>query len=575
MVTKRHSNEDDGLEEEDGRQGSSKRQHTLETALWDATGGSSMQEFVRMLLNCVRKVVREELEGQIPPCVQSSHRPSMNQIEASGSRGWRLHFRNRLPNVLFTGCRIVAEDNVPIEVVILDANSEIVRAGPLSSIKIEILVLDGDFGTNGQEVWSAEAFDESVIREREGKRPLVTGEVSITLKDGVGYLADITVTDNSSWVRSGKFKLGARVARSIYNKERIIEARSGAFIVRDHRGQGYQKHHPPSLNDEVWRLVKIRKDGVFHKRLASKGIETVQDFLRLFITDASSLRSTFASGMSSKKWEAIIRHAKDCVLDNRTYMYSAVPPLVIIFFNSIYEVIGAIFDGQNYLGLRDFTTSQMNLVDSYKQHAYQHLNEMVEINVPPANVPPIALPFEAASIPEPTLDVQLPNFQTTHQDQLATHLGLNTSSNSLAHVFDDHCQLPDFAVMAACHPTHEFFQFQRNSEGSSNGNVTYGNEWVLGEPSGHVGTNEHFTGDFNFSQVQTPICIPVTATWGQGNELHLTPGYETGFDFLSSTPDVSLHINRNWKSKTGWFKIRAAVRFLCQKKRARLLQLHC
>ncbi|CAL9031612.1 unnamed protein product [Prunus brigantina] len=42
------------------------------------------------------------------------------------------------------------------------------------------------------------------------------------------------------------------------------------------------------LEDEVWRLEKIGKDGAFHKKLASEN--TVQDFLKLFVVDRSKLR---------------------------------------------------------------------------------------------------------------------------------------------------------------------------------------------------------------------------------------------------------------------------------------------
>lgn len=52
----------------------------------------------------------------------------------------------------------------------------------------------------------------------------------------------------------------------------------------------YKKHHPPSLGDEIWRLEKIAKDGVFHKRLASHRICTVKDFLQMYITNQSLLR---------------------------------------------------------------------------------------------------------------------------------------------------------------------------------------------------------------------------------------------------------------------------------------------
>lgn len=53
----------------------------------------------------------------------------------------------------------------------------------------------------------------------------------------------------------------------------------------------YKKHHPPMLNDEVWRLEKIGKDGAFHKKLASENINTVQDLLKLSIVDPQKLRT--------------------------------------------------------------------------------------------------------------------------------------------------------------------------------------------------------------------------------------------------------------------------------------------
>lgn len=53
----------------------------------------------------------------------------------------------------------------------------------------------------------------------------------------------------------------------------------------------YKKHHPPALLDDVWRLEKIGKDGVFHKRLADCNISTVQDFLRKLVIDPEGLRN--------------------------------------------------------------------------------------------------------------------------------------------------------------------------------------------------------------------------------------------------------------------------------------------
>jgi len=55
----------------------------------------------------------------------------------------------------------------------------------------------------------------------------------------------------------------------------------------------YKKHHPPMLDDDVWRLEKIGKDGAFHNKLKSEGIKTVQDFLKLSIVNPQLLRKVY------------------------------------------------------------------------------------------------------------------------------------------------------------------------------------------------------------------------------------------------------------------------------------------
>lgn len=150
-----------------------------------------------------------------------------------------MRFVGKLPSPIFTGHRIESEDGAPIEVHLIDASSQtIVKSGLFSSMKVEILPLDGDFGSDDQEDWSESQFNDSVVREREGKRPLITGELVIQLREGVGYISDISFTDNSSWLRSRKFRLGAKVLQKNSSAEvRIREARSEPFIVKDHRGE--------------------------------------------------------------------------------------------------------------------------------------------------------------------------------------------------------------------------------------------------------------------------------------------------------------------------------------------------
>ncbi|KAL6964677.1 hypothetical protein U1Q18_035735 [Sarracenia purpurea var. burkii] len=169
----------------------------------------------------------------------TSYSSSFNLCDSFKARDWQLHFDDRLPSTLFTCNNIESVDNKPVKIVIIDASSKkIMASGPLSSIKVEIVVLDGDFGDHDLEDWTEEEFNANIVREREGKRPLVTGELVVPLRDGVGYILNISFTDNSSWIRSRQFRLGARIVQNISScKARIREARSEAFVVKDHRGE--------------------------------------------------------------------------------------------------------------------------------------------------------------------------------------------------------------------------------------------------------------------------------------------------------------------------------------------------
>lgn len=163
----------------------------------------------------------------------------MNQTGASTGRGLRLRFVNKLPHTIYTESRLEAEDRSPVQIELVDASTNRrVVSGPLSSIRIEILVLDGDFGKDGQEIWSEQEFNSKVLRQREGKKPLLTGDLNVTLKEGLGCIGEVVFTDNSCWMRSRKFRLGARIVQRVSGEVGITEGRSEAFVVKDHRGEG-------------------------------------------------------------------------------------------------------------------------------------------------------------------------------------------------------------------------------------------------------------------------------------------------------------------------------------------------
>ena len=139
---------------------------------------------------------------------------------------------------LFTGGKVEGEQGAAIHVVLIDASTGVVvTSGPEASVKLDVVVLEGDFNNEDEEDWTQEEFESHVVKEREGKRPLLTGDLQVTLKEGVGTLGELTFTDNSSWIRSRKFRLGLKVASGFCEGIHIREAKTEAFTVKDHRGE--------------------------------------------------------------------------------------------------------------------------------------------------------------------------------------------------------------------------------------------------------------------------------------------------------------------------------------------------
>ncbi|CAA6654365.1 unnamed protein product [Spirodela intermedia] len=377
-----------------------------EAMIFDATKGLLLE-----LEPFFRRVVREELQKQLSRYACSASRPPLNQIQASSATAsrWRLTFRGELPGTLFTSGKIEARDSTAVKIVVEDLSSgSVVTSGPLSSVRVEIVVLDGDFCSDEREEWTEKEFADRMVREREGKRPLLTGDLAVTLRGGAAALGSLVFTDNSSWIRSRKFRLGARISpNSNLSGQRIQEAVSGAFSVKDHRGELYKKHHPPSLDDEVWRLEKIGKHGVFHRRLSENGINKVQDFLRSLVIDRDWLRGVLGSGMSNKIWEATVEHAQECCLDGKLYSYYVSDGGVMLVFDSIFRLVGAKFNGGDYQELGAVDAPQRALVNRLKQLAYENREEIMEIGLLPFDVISRRLALEGdASRPPPAITLQ-------------------------------------------------------------------------------------------------------------------------------------------------------------------------
>ncbi|XP_030468834.2 calmodulin-binding protein 60 F-like [Syzygium oleosum] len=354
---------------------------TLGSIVVEALKVDSLQRFCSSLEPLLRRIVSEEVERALTRLghARLAERSAPPRIQNPEVKGMQLQFKTRMPPHLFTGGRIEGEQGAAIHVVLIDrATGLVVQEGSSSNAKLNVVVLEGDFNDEPEGDWSEEHFESLEVKEREGKRPLLMGDLQVILKEGVGTLGELSFTDNSSWTRSRKFRLGVKVAAGSCEGVRVHEAKTEAFAVKDHRGELYKKHYPPALHDEVWRLDRIAKDGALHKKLINAEIVTVEDFLRLLVGDPQKLRKILGSGMSNRMWENTVEHAKTCVMGGKVYIYyTDANHNTGVVFNDIYELRGFLTDGQ-FFSLENLTHKQKISVDSLVKRAYENWNEVVE-----------------------------------------------------------------------------------------------------------------------------------------------------------------------------------------------------
>ncbi|PWA94254.1 Calmodulin binding protein-like protein [Artemisia annua] len=356
---------------------------SLASAIGEVVKVNFVQNFCTALEPMLRRVVNEEVENGLRRSIPSYSRSSSWRIKAVEPSTMQLKFRKNLTLPIFTGTKILDEDGNPLELYIVDLSHN--QESTVScALKLQIVVLDGDFPSADSNKWTSDEFEKNIVKERRGKRPLLAGDVSVTMRDGVSLVENIELTDNSSWIRSRKFRIAARVVHGATPGLVIREAMTEAFVVKDHRGELYKKHHPPMLEDEVWRLEKIGKDGAFHKKLAANNIKTVQEFLKLSVVNEPKLRKILGLGMSDKMWEVTINHARTFVVTSKIYILRG--PNNTIFLNPICQVIKAVINGENLSG-KDLSRVNKAYIQKFVEEAYQNWNSLEVVDGPLCDTP--------------------------------------------------------------------------------------------------------------------------------------------------------------------------------------------
>ncbi|GJN22827.1 hypothetical protein PR202_gb10426 [Eleusine coracana subsp. coracana] len=242
------------------RPGETKRQRVpaLRDVITEVMWKTTIEKVIMAIEPLIRRVVKEEIESAFANHATVMASSSVTDTVPCTSKKLQLQFMTRLSLPIFTGAKIEGEGSLSITIALVDAlTGQVVPSGKESLMKVEIVVLEGDF--EGGEDWSAQEFDNNIIREREV----------------------------------------------------------------------YKKHHPPFLDDEVWRLEKIGKDGAFHKRLSKENIVTVKDFLTLLHLDAPRLRKAEAHAavkQAYEHWENVSTCDNETLVGNPSQLFNMRSP---------------------------------------------------------------------------------------------------------------------------------------------------------------------------------------------------------------------------------------------------------
>uniref|UniRef100_A0A0E0MNB5 Calmodulin-binding protein-like n=1 Tax=Oryza punctata TaxID=4537 RepID=A0A0E0MNB5_ORYPU len=335
------------------------------------------EEFMGMFLpffgKMVQKVVSEEVEKAIFRRVSTPAPPRLLVALNQQRPRFQLMFLNELKPV-YTLMKLEAKDGPGLKVAIVERlennQMRIVRFGHLSSAKVEVVVLHGNFNAKNEEQWAPEDFSKQIVCGREKSAQLLTGNLTLKLNGGEALLENATFTDNSSFTSTKKFRLGLRLVND--SEDRVLEGITEPFRVKERRVEGFEKHYPPMLDDEVWRLEKIGRNGAHHQALTNSGVDTVQKFLQAYFTDEKKLIQTF-SKMSQAAWKIIISHAMTCEVGDDLCLYEAKGNNMGLFFDAIYQLVGVKF-GDSYKPINELDKIEKNAVETIKQAAYENLS---------------------------------------------------------------------------------------------------------------------------------------------------------------------------------------------------------
>ncbi|KAJ4780303.1 hypothetical protein LUZ62_064560 [Rhynchospora pubera] len=308
--------------------------------------------------NCKIEALQAEVVGineQSPSILGNPIDENLTTREPANHGQCELKIMNNIKKRIYTGSEVQGQDGEILKVAIC-YNGQKITTEPLASARFEVVVLERN----------SNKFEESLVTGRPEVGSVLANEYISQFSNGEAVLQGLKFKDNSNWAPGKKWWLGIRILGKFDVK--IKEAISGPFRVLDRHGKASEKPDIPLLDHGVGRLEKVGKERA--SDLEKNGINTVKDLLQLHHMNPTKLLEILKMPESDKQWKTMITHAKKCDAGSNLYSYKR--ENTVLFFNSVYELMGADF-GNGYLLSDKLQDSEKELVNKWKKGFYEKI----------------------------------------------------------------------------------------------------------------------------------------------------------------------------------------------------------
>ncbi|XP_076895639.1 calmodulin-binding protein 60 A-like [Bidens hawaiensis] len=212
----------------------------------------------------IRILVKEESEGKN----QATHRSNNSVLR----RNLELRISTNISS-LWTGDHIECIGGMPVTVTLVDSQTnEEVNTGPEAFGKVEIVVIKAEAEDGRNE------FECKLVSHNGGKKNVYVTKFPLRLLEGTVDLPKIWFMRERASMNMSNLRLQARFVDN-FDGVHVKDAHTEPFLIKDIRDKDNRKHPIPSLDDGVWRLNKIDRQGPIKGRLINAGIKTVEDFI--------------------------------------------------------------------------------------------------------------------------------------------------------------------------------------------------------------------------------------------------------------------------------------------------------